>query len=47
MLAFGIVVFFGGEGREWLVSGGTGLVLGAITGLAMMWLLRRETAVAI
>ncbi len=47
MLAFGIVVFFGGEGQEWLVLGGMGLVLGAITGLGMMWLLRQETAVAL
>lgn len=47
MLAFGIVVFFGGEGREWIVSGGMGLVLGAITGLGMMWLLRQETAVVL
>jgi hypothetical protein len=46
LLAFGIVVFFSVEGREWIVSGGMGLALGTITGLGMMWLLRRETAVA-
>lgn len=47
ILAFGIVVFFSGEGREWIVLGGMGLVLGAITGLGMMWLLRQETAVVV
>lgn len=47
LLAFGLVVFFSGDGREWIVLGGMGLVLGAITGLGMMWLLRQETAVAI
>lgn len=46
-LGFGIVVFFGGEGREWIVLGGMGLALGAITGLGMMWLLRQDTAVAV
>lgn len=45
-LAFGVVVFFSGEGREWVI-GVTGLLLGTITGLGMMWLLRQETAVAI
>ncbi|MBE7533281.1 MAG: hypothetical protein HND44_11720 [Chloroflexi bacterium] len=47
ILAFGIVVFFSGEGREWIVLGGMGLVLGTITGLGMIWLLRQETAVVV
>jgi hypothetical protein len=47
ILAFGIVVYFSGEGREWLVLGGMGLTLGAVTGLGMMWVLRQETAVAV
>lgn len=46
-LAFGIVVYFSGEGREWLALIGMGLVLGLVTGLGMMWLRRRESAVAI
>ncbi len=46
-LAFAIVVFFSGEGREWVASSGMGLLLGAITGLGMMWLLRQDTAIAI
>ena len=44
-LAFSIVVFFSGEGREWIALSGMSLLLGAITGLGMMWLLRQETAV--
>ena len=46
-LAFGIVVFFSGEGREWIVLSGMGLVLGTITALGMMWLLRQDTAIAV
>ena len=46
-LAFAIVVFFSGEGREWIALSGMGLLLGAITGLGMMWLLRQDTALAI
>ncbi len=45
--AFAMVVFFSGEGREWIVLSGMGLVLGAITGLGMIWLLRQDTAVAV
>jgi hypothetical protein len=45
--AFAIVVFFSGEGREWIALSGMGLVLGAITGLGMIWLLRQDTAVAV
>ncbi len=47
MLAFGIVVFFSGEGREWIVLGGMGLALGTITALGMMWVLRQDIAVAV
>ncbi|MBE2225293.1 MAG: hypothetical protein IAF02_27395 [Anaerolineae bacterium] len=47
LFAAAIIVFLSGEGREWLVLSGMGIVLGAVTGLGMMWLLRRETAVAI
>jgi hypothetical protein len=36
----------GGEGREWLALGMTGLLAGAISGLGMMWLLRRQPALA-
>lgn len=46
-LSFGVVVFFGGEGREGIVLGGMGLILGMITALGMMWLLRQDTAVAL
>lgn len=41
-----IIVFLSGEGREWVIIL-VGLSVGAVTGLGMMWLLRRETAVAI
>ncbi len=47
MLAFAIVVFFSGEGREWIALSGMGLLLGAITSLGMMWLLRQDTAIAV
>jgi len=33
----------GGEGREWLSLGIIGLLVGAITGLGMVWSLRRQT----
>lgn len=46
-LAFGIVVFFSGEGREWIVLSGMGLIVGTITALGMMWLLRQDTAIAV
>lgn len=41
-----LVVSWSGEGREWIALSGMGLLLGAVTGLGMVWLLRRETAVA-
>jgi len=47
LLAAGIVVFFGGEGREWLKLGAVALTLGAITALGIVWLTRRETAMAL
>lgn len=34
----------GGEGREWLSLAVTGLLAGAISGLGMMWMLRRQPA---
>jgi hypothetical protein len=37
----------GGEGREWLAMSVMGLLLGTLTGLGMIWLRRRHTAVAI
>ncbi len=46
LLAAAIIVFLSGEGREWMI-GMMGLFVGSVTGLGMMWLLRRETAVAI
>lgn len=46
LLAAAIIVFLSGEGREWMI-GVMGLLLGTVTGLGMMWLLRRETAVII
>jgi hypothetical protein len=46
VLAFVIGIPLGGEGREWLSLGVIGLVLGGLTGLGMVWLLRRQTAVA-
>lgn len=46
LLAAAVVVFLSGEGREWMI-GVAGLMLGTVTGLGMMWLLRRETVVAV
>lgn len=37
----------GGEGREWLALGVTGLVTGAITALGMVWSLRRKAVLAV
>ena len=45
LFAAAIIVFLSGDGREWLIVL-MGLLVGAVTGLGMMWLLRRETAVA-
>jgi NhaP-type Na+/H+ or K+/H+ antiporter len=36
----------GGEGRKWLSLGVIGLLAGTISGLGMMWLTRRQTALA-
>ena len=36
----------GGEGREWLSLGVIGLLIGAITGLGMVWSLRRQATLA-
>jgi hypothetical protein len=36
----------GGEGREWLSLGVIGLLIGAITGLGMVWSLRCQATVA-
>jgi hypothetical protein len=47
VLAFVMGIPLGGEGREWLSLGVIGLVLGGLTGLGMVWLLRRQTAVAV
>ncbi len=46
LLAAAIIVFLSGEGREWMIIL-MGLLVGVVTGLGMMWLLRRETAVAV
>lgn len=40
-----IIVFLSGEGREWIIIL-MGVLVGVVTGLGMMWLLRREAAVA-
>ena len=45
LFAAAIIVFLSGEGREWMIIL-MGLLVGAVTGLGMMWLMRRETAVA-
>ncbi|MCA9946358.1 MAG: hypothetical protein KC449_22900, partial [Anaerolineales bacterium] len=45
LFAAAIIVYLSGDGREWLIIL-MGLLVGAVTGLGMMWLLRRETAVA-
>jgi hypothetical protein len=45
LLAFLVGFPLGGEGREWLSIGAISLLLGTTTGLGMMWLLRRQTAV--
>lgn len=46
LFAASIIVFLSGEGREWMIVL-MGLMVGTVTGLGMMWLLRRETAVAV
>jgi hypothetical protein len=46
VLAFMVGLPLGGEGREWLSLGVVGLLAGAISGLGMMWLSRRQTALA-
>lgn len=46
LLAAAMIVFVSGEGREWMIVL-MGVMVGVVTGLGMMWLLRRETAVAI
>ena len=46
LFAAAIIVFLSGEGREWLIIL-MALVVGAVTGLGMMWLLRQETAVVV
>ena len=46
LFAAAIIVFLSGEGREWMIVL-MGLLVGAVTGLVMMWLLRRETAVTV
>jgi hypothetical protein len=46
VLALVIGFPLGGEGREWLALVVIGLVLGGLTGLSMMWLLRRPKALA-
>lgn len=43
VLSFAIMIFFGGEGGEWII-GVMGLVVGVVTGLGMMWLTRQETS---
>jgi hypothetical protein len=37
----------GGEGREWLALGVIGLLVGAITGLGIVWLFRRQAIMAL
>ena len=46
LFASAVMVFLSGAGREWIIVL-MGLMVGATTGLGMMWQLRRETAVAI
>ena len=46
LFAAAIIVFLSGEGREWVIVL-MGLLVGAVTGLGMMWLLRREKAVTV
>lgn len=41
------VVNLSGEGREWLALGIMGLSVGAITGLGMAWLMRRQVTLAV
>lgn len=43
-LAMVVALPLGGEGREWISLGAMGLVYGAVTGLGMVWLLARQTA---
>ena len=46
LLALLIGISLGGEGREWISLGTTGLILGAITGLGMMRTMGRKAAAA-
>ena len=47
LIAVAVAFPLGGEGREWLSLGVMGLLYGTVTGLGMIWLLRRDTAVAV
>jgi hypothetical protein len=46
LLALSAGIPLGGEGREWLSLGTVGLLLGAVTGLGMVWTLRRPATAA-
>lgn len=47
LLAVTVGFSLGGEGREWLSLGVMGLLVGAVSGLGIVWLRRRPAAVAI
>ena len=44
-LAMVVSLPLSGEGREWISLGAMGLLFGAVTGLGMVWLLARQTAI--
>ncbi len=47
LLALTVGFSLGGEGREWLSLGAMGLLVGAVSGLGIVWLRRQQAAVAI
>ena len=46
LLALFVGIPLGGGGREWLSLGTVGLLLGAVTGIGMMWTLRQPVTAA-
>jgi hypothetical protein len=46
VVALAVGLPLSGEGREFLVLGSVGILMAAITGLGMAWMLRRQTVVA-
>jgi len=47
LFGFGLTVLLRSEGREWVGLGGTGLLVGTITALGVVWLTRRDAAASV